>query len=86
MDPKALRTIFDGAPAEPGTIAEGLIGWNTRDGFCYCSVCVGRALRRGAIGSQIELSIPVWNRGLKCDCCGGTYNADGTKAAERPAG
>jgi hypothetical protein len=86
MKPDTFKQILDGAPDEPGTIAEGLVGWNTRDGFCYCSVCVGRALRRGMTGQSIELSIPVWNRGLKCDACGKTYNADGTAKEERPAG
>lgn len=81
MNPDALREILAGAPAEPGTIAEGLNGWDTRDGFCFCSVCVGRALRRGVSTQQLGCSIPVWNRPLKCDCCGTSYNADGTKKA-----
>lgn len=86
MKPDTLKEILAGAPAEPGTIAEGLIGWDSRDGFCYCSVCVGRALRRGFTGQHLQLSIPVWNRPLKCDACGKSYDARGIAKEERPAG
>lgn len=41
----------------------------------------GAAFRRGLTGQQLGLSIPAWNREIRCDCCGGNYNADGTKKA-----
>lgn len=85
MEIETIREILAHAPKEPGDIAEGLVGWETRAGQCLCSVCVGRAIKRGFLGTQLGCSIPVWNRPLKCDCCGASYDAHGVKEKERPS-
>lgn len=81
MSPTVVKELLQHSPVEPGPIADGLVGWVTKDGHRYCSICVGRLAGRGILSRAVGLSIPVWNKELRCDACGFEYNADRTRKA-----
>lgn len=81
MNVHQVREWLTGSPSNPGVIASGLVGWETTDGHCLCSVCVGRLGQRGIGTKQLQCSIPVWNRPIKCEICDKSYNSDGSEKA-----
>ena len=71
---QTLRLTIEHAPAEPGPIADGLLGWLTTAGVYVCAFCAGRIFARGC--NLPDSSRPIWSDQTtqpgECCCCEST--------------
>jgi hypothetical protein len=77
MTPQQAKEWIEHAPADPGVIANGLVGWLDPESTpmnVFCSTCAGRLAGRGIMLPKNW--IPVWSdsfmlqHGKHCACCG----------------
>jgi hypothetical protein len=65
-----LRSYLEHSPADPGPIAENLVGWITTADNFLCARCAGRLMVRGC---PLPLRTAVWRFAVvhhtDCVCC-----------------
>jgi hypothetical protein len=62
------KRFIEHAPADPGPMADGIVGWNGR-GVNVCCKCAGRIMARGCDFKAIATT-PVWApEKIICELC-----------------